>query len=176
MDKKRDSEAEDVGMYETNREGRTHKSAETSSQEIQNLDHVGKYITLLNRAQNVLITKKLAKLNITRGQLPVMLGLYKQEEVSQQELADLYDLDKSVITKTIDNLEDLGFVGRRQDPSDRRRNLIYLTSKGKQFKPTLIAILEKKEEEMNKGISSSDRELIKRLVKKMIQNIKKQLE
>ncbi len=146
------------------------------SRKIKNLEHLGKYITLANRAQNALIAQKLGGYDVTRGQLPILLALYQKESVSQQELSDMYDLDKSVVTRTIDRLEENDFVYRRVSPKDRRKNLIHLTRKAEEFKPTLISVLEEKEEQLNRGISEEEKRLFRLTIKKMIANLKEELD
>lgn len=146
-----------------------------SSREIESLDHAGKYITKLDKAQYFLISQKIEQLNINPSQLPILLGLYNEDGVSQQHLADLCDLNKSVVTKTIDKLAEEEFVYRKVDPEDRRSNLIYLTEKGERFRVILISILEEKEDAMFRGINREIRMELKGLLKKMLRNLKEEL-
>lgn len=48
----------------------------------------------------------------------------------QQELAEALCMDANNVVLLLNELEDLGYVGRRRDPSDRRRHLVGLTAKG----------------------------------------------
>ncbi len=146
-----------------------------STREIESLDHAGKYITQLDKAQYVLVSEKIEQLNITPSQLPILMGLYNEDGVSQQHLADLYDLNKSVVTKTIDKLAGKGFIYRSVDPDDRRSNLIYLTEKGERFRVILISILEEKEDAMFRGISREERAEFKRLLKKTLRHVREEL-
>jgi MarR family transcriptional regulator, temperature-dependent positive regulator of motility len=48
----------------------------------------------------------------------------------QQELAEALCMDANNVVLLLNELEQLGFVDRRRDPSDRRRHLVDLTTKG----------------------------------------------
>jgi len=51
--------------------------------------------------------------------------------MSQQEIANLLQKDKSGIQRTIKTLERDGYLRVQQDDIDRRKNLIQLTAAGK---------------------------------------------
>lgn len=162
---------------EDQEEGDHEKSASKSesSQKIENLEHLGKYITIANSSQNTLIAEKLKEYDITRSELPILIVLYKEEGVSQQKFSELYGLDKSTVTRTLDKLSEKGFTYRETSPEDRRKNLIKLTEKAKEFKPILINVLEEKEEYMNKGLSEGEKQVFRQIIKKMIYNLKEEL-
>lgn len=48
----------------------------------------------------------------------------------QQELAEALCMDANNVVLLLNELEQLGYVDRRRDPSDRRRHLVDLTAKG----------------------------------------------
>lgn len=54
--------------------------------------------------------------------------LWNQGPMSQQQMADLMQKDKNSITKLVDALEKKGLVVRKKDDTDRRSNLLVLTS------------------------------------------------
>jgi len=71
----------------------------------------------------------------------VLSILANSEPCSQKEIAEQIALDKSDVTKMMNELESLGLVQRVEDAQDRRRHSVHLTTKGK------------------KQLDSSDREL-----------------
>ncbi|HEX3911497.1 MAG TPA: MarR family winged helix-turn-helix transcriptional regulator [Solirubrobacteraceae bacterium] len=48
----------------------------------------------------------------------------------QQEIAEALCMDANNVVLLLNELEELGWVGRRRDPSDRRRHLVDLTTAG----------------------------------------------
>ncbi|HEX4443888.1 MAG TPA: MarR family transcriptional regulator [Galbitalea sp.] len=60
----------------------------------------------------------------------VLLSVLSRTDVSQLELGALARVDKSVLTTTIDALEEKGLVTREADPNDRRVRRPSLTAAG----------------------------------------------
>lgn len=89
---------------------------------------------LLKHAQ-----QRLAELNdaafapfgITGRQLAVLLAIDAQAPLSQQEAAGRLGVDRTTMVALIDELEGKGLVQRRQDPADRRKNVVALTPAGR---------------------------------------------
>lgn len=77
---------------------------------------------------------KIGKLSITAEQWTIMYHLWREEGLTQQELASLTYRDKPSITRLINNLEKMSLVIRVNDKQDRRSNLIYLTKEGRKLK------------------------------------------
>jgi DNA-binding MarR family transcriptional regulator len=49
----------------------------------------------------------------------------------QQDLADAFCMDANNVVLLLNELEELGFVARLRDPSDRRRHLVQITPSGR---------------------------------------------
>ncbi len=64
------------------------------------------------------------------GHEAVLSALDDFGPLSQQQLADSLDFDKSHLVSRIDDLAGRGLVTRTQDPDDRRRNKVTLTAAG----------------------------------------------
>jgi DNA-binding MarR family transcriptional regulator len=61
--------------------------------------------------------------------------------VSQQEISEASNVDRSTMTDWIDELEKKGFVERRKNPTDRRAYAVHITDKGtKALKQSVIAV------------------------------------
>ncbi|MDR0873596.1 MAG: MarR family transcriptional regulator [Prevotellaceae bacterium] len=58
---------------------------------------------------------------------------YNKSELIQQEIAEAVKKDKSAVLRHIDNLERKGLLQRTSAINDRRRNVISITERGKQF-------------------------------------------
>ena len=60
----------------------------------------------------------------------VMVSLAEHGQLSQQQVCDMIDIDRSDMVRLIDDLEGRKHVRRSRDPDDRRRYQLTLTSHG----------------------------------------------
>jgi DNA-binding MarR family transcriptional regulator len=73
----------------------------------------------------------LAPFGITGRELAVLLSIDSQAPLSQQEAARWLGVDRTTMVALIDELEGKQLVQRRQDPADRRKNVVALTPAGR---------------------------------------------
>jgi DNA-binding MarR family transcriptional regulator len=64
---------------------------------------------------------------ISPAQCRVLATLYREGGCTQTELAEDVEMDKAPLGRLLDRMEELGFVERRADPSDRRVRRVYQT-------------------------------------------------
>lgn len=69
--------------------------------------------------------------NITVDQWLVMKHLYENDEMKQNELAEILFKDNPTLTRIIDLLCEKGLTVRKQHPTDRRSFQVTLTRQGK---------------------------------------------
>lgn len=74
---------------------------------------------------------KEAGIEISFEVLEIMKILSKTDGIIQQEIADILFKDKSNMTYLIDNMAKSGWVIRKDDDSNRRIKLIFLTEKSR---------------------------------------------
>jgi DNA-binding MarR family transcriptional regulator len=64
-------------------------------------------------------------------ELAVLGVLDTAEPLSQQQAAQRLRIDRTTMVALVDTLEGKGLVVRRPDPGDRRKNMVELTSRGR---------------------------------------------
>jgi DNA-binding MarR family transcriptional regulator len=74
----------------------------------------------------------LARCGVTADQFVLMILLFEEDGVTQQELARRACSDPNTIRAMLVLLEDRGLVSRAQDPTDGRARKVTLTRKGRQ--------------------------------------------
>jgi DNA-binding MarR family transcriptional regulator len=77
-----------------------------------------------------LTAEVLAPFGVTGRQVGVLIAIDDRVPLSQQEVALRLGVDRTTMVDLIDELEGKGLVQRRQDPADRRRNVVALTPAG----------------------------------------------
>ena len=79
--------------------------------------------------------------DMTFEMLQVMNCLWNEQGISQQSLAEKTAKDKACVTNLINKLEKKNWVIRKEDSSDRRNRLIFLTVQGEELALTVKPLI-----------------------------------
>jgi len=105
------------------------------------------------------------------GLRPPLYGLMVVAEANpgrtQQQLAELAQIDPSTLVAQIDELEAAGMAERRPDAEDRRKRAIYLTPKGQRALGQARQLATKIGEDLVAPLSEGERSELKRLLHKL---------
>ncbi len=110
-------------------------------------------------------------LDLTVEQWSVLVHLWKQDGVSQQELCNKTYRDKPSITRLVDNLEREGLVTRVASKEDRRINLIYLTEQGKGLRELSMQLAHQTLLDGLEGVPAEDIEVTRRVLTRVYENL-----
>ncbi|MDQ3629264.1 MAG: MarR family transcriptional regulator [Actinomycetota bacterium] len=89
--------------------------------------------------------------------------------LSQQQLADSLDFDKSHLVGHIDRLENRDLVTRARDPRDRRRHQVSLTPGGRRLLNELRAAAQESQQEFLRKLSSVEQETLVSLLRRVLE-------
>ncbi len=130
----------------------------------------GAVVSITSRGRFIFFNERLRPLGLSAGQVPVLMLLYREQNIMQETLVRHYRLDKGTIARAVKKLEDAGFVRRITDPANRRAVRLFLTEKGEQAAPVLRQINREWEEQVCAGLSSGEKETLTLLMRKVAQN------
>lgn len=82
----------------------------------------------VSRLMRTAFDRRVAALGLTRSQWHVLAYAYRDQGLTQSELADVLDVGKVTLGGLVDRLQAKGWLERRPDQSDRRIKRIYLTA------------------------------------------------
>lgn len=88
--------------------------------------------------------------------------------LSQQELADSLDIDKSHLVRPLDELEDRGLLERRRDADDRRRNRVALTPAGRRLVDELAPVTRASQEGFLAALSAQEQSVLISLLQRVL--------
>ena len=71
--------------------------------------------------------RRVKGMGLTRSQWWVLLHVFRNDGVTQSELADILEIEKATLGRLVDRLESNGWLKRESDATDRRAKRIYLT-------------------------------------------------
>ncbi|CDF58741.1 MarR family winged helix-turn-helix transcriptional regulator [Thermobrachium celere] len=115
----------------------------------------------------------LEKLDLYPGQPPLLFTLYKNDGLSQREIADKLHIKPATITVMLTRMEKAGLITRRQDEEDQRISRVYLTQKGREMCEELKKVMADLNEKCFGNFTEDEREIFKKLLEKMAENIEK---
>ena len=107
-------------------------------------------------------------------QIPPLMMAYIEGEVSQQQIADELDRDKSSINRTITWLEKNGYVSVSQDSTDKRKNVIKTSRKGDAFASVLFENMSKLNDEIISELTAEEIKVMDRVFNKIMAIVKKE--
>lgn len=124
----------------------------------------GRYLAFLimeaARLQRTVFDRRVHKIGFTRAQWMALRRVGDQPGVSQSELAELLEVEKTSAGRLIDKLETFGWLERRPDDSDRRIKRVYLTDLGRRIHRQITPIAEAMVEEELAGLSRHEKEIL----------------
>lgn len=90
---------------------------------------------------------------------------------TQKELADRLHCAPPTIAASLKCLERQGYVARRTDERDSRRNRISITQKGRDILEANIRAFQQVDDHMYHGFSPEERELVHQFHQRILQNL-----
>ena len=105
--------------------------------------------------------------NIGSGQYIILLTLFRNSGISQEELSDYLKIDKGSIAKSIKKLEDEAYIKRSIDSDDKRAYKIFLTQKALDIIPIVQEAIKSWEDIIVSDLSDSEKQMIEQLLYKM---------
>jgi MarR family transcriptional regulator, transcriptional regulator for hemolysin len=134
---------------------------------------IGFLIHDVSRLRRTAFDQRMKSMGITRSQWWVLSGVSRHgnQGITQTELANVLDLGKVALGGLIDRLEDRDFVLRRADPSDRRVNRIYLTSKGNSVLSKMVQIGKETNSKVMRGITLECQHMLAEMLHEMKANL-----
>ena len=104
------------------------------------MDITQRKITKIAREAEKLVLLTLRDEGVGTAEIDLIHALRHEPGCTQARLAEILHADKAAIARRTKNLEAKGFLVRRDDPSDRRSQLLYPTEKAKGLKASKAEI------------------------------------
>ena len=123
-----------------------------------------KAISILYRKSHIWLNNSCAQYDLTAAQAVVILIVCDFETLTQDEITKRLSLDKSVIAKTVNKLEDTGFLVRATNPRDKRTYNILPTEKAWQAYPFIKEQIDDGLAQMTQRMTRREKEEFVRLL------------
>ena len=110
------------------------------------------------RLMRVAYDRRARELGLTRSQWWVLNNLFRNQGITQSELADILEIEKASLGRLLDRLEAKGWVERRADPADRRAKRLHLTGEVQALIRGLRALAADLRADAMDGLHEADRQ------------------
>jgi MarR family transcriptional regulator, organic hydroperoxide resistance regulator len=117
------------------------------------------------------IEASLTDLGLYPGQEHMLNQLWDNEGITQSELVEKLCVDPSTVTKSLQRLEKVGFVERKQDAEDSRVSRVYLTAAGRALHEPLQKIWCDLEQLTLQGLTDVEIALMRRIFDQIETNL-----
>ncbi len=125
---------------------------------------------LLRRAQQVHVATwaRVVSPDISSVQYSILVILDREGELSQRELCDEVDLDRSTIADLVARMERRGLIARRRDPADARRKTVGLTAHGRAERMRLQPLVDQVEDALTGSLTGVARDSLRNALRMML--------
>ena len=112
----------------------------------------------VNKVRRNLLQPYFTGIGLTFGQghARILESLLMEDHVTQKELADRCQMDVATMSRSLDRLEQSGFLVRMRDPSSRRCFLICLTEAGRKEAQIVRRFLSYMDDQTWKGFNPEE--------------------
>ncbi len=104
------------------------------------MDITERKITKIARETEKLVFLSLREEGVGTAEIDLIHALRHNSGCTQAKLAEILHTDKAAIARRTRNLEAKGFLLRREDPNDRRSQLLFPTEKAEEMKSSKAEI------------------------------------
>lgn len=133
--------------------------------------YVGYRMVLALKAHRRLAEAAFSKVGLYPGQEMILFELWNEEGLTQSQLVEKVCVEPPTVTKTLQRLEKVGMVERRQDAEDARVSRVYLTPKGCALRNQVQSMWDDLEAQTVKGLSEVEKVLMLRLLDQIYKNL-----
>lgn len=138
----------------------------------------GELYSVITGMASMAIARRLQKnfrqagVDLTVEQWSVLMHLWKEDGLSQQELCNRTFRDKPSITRLLDNMEKQQLVKRVPSKMDKRINLIHLTEMAWDLKGQTTGIANDTLNDGLEGITKEEIDIVKKVLQRVYDNLK----
>jgi DNA-binding MarR family transcriptional regulator len=116
-----------------------------------------------------IVSARLEEVGIRRAHYALLVGLREDGPASQAALGRRLAADRSDMHRTVAELEERGWIARGRDDSDRRRNVVSLTDRGREALADVDARVDAAQRELLAPLEEGERRELVRLLARVLE-------
>lgn len=125
---------------------------------------------LIRRAQQVHVGAwaRIVSVETSSVQYAILVTLDREGDMSQRQICDAVDLDRSTVADLVSRMERRGLIERHRDVGDARRNSVCLTAAGRTERERLRPLVDEVERELTSSLDGDDRDALRRTLRLLL--------
>ena len=133
--------------------------------------HVFFWLTQVIGARDRQLTQELKDFGLRVPEWRALAALYAQQRCTMSELADLATIDRTTLTRTVDRMQDAGWLARLSDREDMRITRLALTPAGKKIFERVWPTVQRLNEAAVADLPRPEVEALRRMLEQMRDNL-----
>jgi DNA-binding MarR family transcriptional regulator len=133
--------------------------------------HIFYWLTQVIGARDRELTQGLRESGLRVPEWRALAALYARQKCTMSELADLATIDRTTLTRTVDRLQDAGWLSRLADSEDMRVTRLALTTSGKKLFEKVWPTVARLNDLALAGVSKADVLALQRILERMRTNL-----
>lgn len=128
------------------------------------MDITKRQITRIAREVNKLTIRTMKESGIGTGEFDLIHLVRHQPGISQKEVSQSLNMDKGAVARRVANLEQKGYLIRKENPADGRSQLLYATNKADSLKNSKAHVETVFYEWLSEGLPEQEQKEFARLL------------
>ncbi|WP_455682923.1 MarR family winged helix-turn-helix transcriptional regulator [Thomasclavelia sp.] len=128
------------------------------------MERMGKIINRLATLNRHDSNQRLKEYNLTGNEGTILMILKRNSEIYQEDIIKELQIDKSAVTRLLQNMENKNLIKRIQSPDDKRYYLITITKQGVEKQKLVDNIFSKKDRDIVAGLSKNEQIELRRML------------
>jgi len=133
--------------------------------------HVFYWLTQVIGARDRELTQGLREFGLRVPEWRALAALYAKRSSTMSELADLATIDRTTLTRTIDRMQEAGWLSRVADENDMRVTRLELTAAGRKLFDKVWPTVQRLNELALAGLPKADIQQLHRTLERMRSNL-----
>ena len=125
-------------------------------------------ISILYREHAKYLNEKVKNEDLSFGLQPILITIYENEGIIQEQLAEKFHLNESTITRNLKKLEEKGFIERIPD---KRKKIIKITKKGAKTAQKVMDYDDKWDEKIKSNLNDEEYTIFKNTLLKICEDL-----
>ena len=133
--------------------------------------HVFYWLTQVIGARDRELTQGLREFGLRVPEWRALAALYARQKCTMSELADLATIDRTTLTRTVDRMQDAGWLSRLADGDDMRVTRLELTAAGRKLFDKVWPTAQRLNELALAGLPKSEIQQLHKILERMRSNL-----